>query len=181
MILGVLIMISCSKQIKIPKAEKKTYKIEQHGDTRNDNYYWMRLTDEQKLKKPYDSQTKNVLDYIEQENNYTNRSLIHTRELQNQIFDEIVGRIKEDDKSVPYYKNGYFYYSRYEKGKEYEIYCRRKGNLNNPEEIILDGNRLSEGADYFSIDSINVSPDNNWVAYGVDTLGRGFILYFLKI
>ena len=85
MILGVLIMISCSKQIKIPKAEKKTYKIEQHGDARNDNYYWMRLTDEQKLKKPYDSQTKNVLDYIEQENNYTNRSLIHTRELQNQI------------------------------------------------------------------------------------------------
>jgi len=95
MILGVLIMGSCSKQIKIPKAEKKIYKIKQHGDVRNDNYYWMRLTDEQKLKKPYDSQTKNVLSYIEQENNYTDQSLLHTEELQNQIFDEIVGRIKK--------------------------------------------------------------------------------------
>tara|TARA_B100000767_G_scaffold97893_1_gene93898 strand:+ start:633 stop:2744 length:2112 start_codon:yes stop_codon:yes gene_type:complete len=180
MILGVLIMGSCSKKIKIPKAEKKTYKIEHHGDERHDNYYWMRLTDKQKLTKPYDDQTKKVLNYIEQENNYTDHAFKHTEKLQNQIFDEIVGRIKEDDKSVPYYKNGYFYYSRYEKGKEYEIYCRKKSNLNNPEEILLDGNLLSKETDYFSIDSINVSPDNNWIAYGVDTLGRRFYSLFFK-
>ena len=141
----------------------------------------MRLSDEQKSKKPFDKQTQAVIDYIDEENNYTKKSLEHTEKLQNEIFDEIVGKIKKDDNSVPYFKNGYFYYTRFEKDKEYEIYCRKKDNLNSTEEILLDGNILSKNSEYFSIDSLHVSPDNNWVAYGVDTLGRRFYSIFLKI
>ena len=173
-------MSSCSKSIIEPKAKKERYKIEKHNDVRIDNYYWMRLTDEQKTKKPYDQETRAVLDYINKENDYTTKSLKHTENLQNKIFDEIVGRIKKNDNSVPYYKNGYFYYTRYENSKEYEIYCRKKDNLKSPEEILLDVNILSKNSDYFSIDSIHVSPDNNWVAYGVDTLGRRFYSIFFK-
>ena len=103
-------MSSCSESINEPKAKRETHKIEKHNDVRTDNYYWMRLTDEQKSKKPFDQQTQAVLDYINEENDYTRRSLKQTETLQNEIFDEIIGRIKKDDNSVPYYKNGYFYY-----------------------------------------------------------------------
>jgi len=173
-------MSSCSELINEPKAKKETHKIEKHNHVRTDNYYWMRLTDEQKTKKPFDQQTQAVLDYIKEENDYTTQSLKHTESLQSELFDEIVGRIKKEDNSVPYFKNGYFYYTRYEKDKEYEIYCRKKNNLKSSEEIILDANVLSKNSDYFSIDSIHVSPDNNWIAYGVDTLGRRFYSIFFK-
>jgi oligopeptidase B len=179
-IIGALLMNSCSELINEPRAKKESHKIEKHNDVRVDNYYWMRLTDEQKSKKVLDQQSQNVMDYIKAENDYTIESLKHTEPLQSKIFNEIVSRIKKDDNSVPYYKNGYFYYTRYEKGKEYEIYCRKKNNLKNPEEVILDGNILSKNTNYFSIDSLHVSPDNKWIAYGIDTLGRRFYSIFFK-
>ena len=84
----------------------------------------------------------------EMENNYTQESLLHTKDLQENIFDEIVGRIKKDDETVPYLDNGYYYYSRYEEGKEYAIYCRKKGFLDAQEEILLDANEMAKGYDY---------------------------------
>tara|TARA_B100001750_G_scaffold131598_1_gene104641 strand:- start:2116 stop:4200 length:2085 start_codon:yes stop_codon:yes gene_type:complete len=156
----------------IPKATKKPYEMTEHGNTRIDNYYWMRLTDDQKSAKKYDNQTTEVVEYIEDENSYLESNLSHTKNFQNDLFEEIVGRIEKDDESVPYFDNGYFYYSRYESGKEYAIHCRKKGSLDGQEEILLDENILADGFDYFAIGGRRVSPDNKWLAYGVDTLSR---------
>ena len=167
-------IISCTETSLPPDATKKPHEITVHGDTRVDSYYWMRLTDKQKSAKEFDYQTSEVVDYIAAENEYTQSSLNHTKKFQDKLFDEIVGRIKKDDVSVPYLDNGYYYYTRYEKGKEYAIRCRKKGSLNSPEEIILDENKLAEGYDYFAVSGMNVSPDNEWLAFGVDTLSRRF-------
>ena len=172
-ILTLLIIFgACMQKMKIPDASKKPHKMTIHGDTRVDNYYWMRLTDKQKSTKQYDNQTKEVVDYIDSENKYTQNKLSHTTKFQNDLFDEIVGRIKKDDESVPYFDNGYYYYSRNEKDKEYVIYCRKKDSLNNPEEILLDENELAEGHDYFGLGGMTISPDNKWIAFGVDTVSR---------
>ena len=160
------------QKIKIPDASKTPHKMTIHGDTRVDNYYWMRLTDKQKSTKQYDNHTKEVVDYINAENKYTQKKLSHTTKFQNDLFDEIVGRIKKDDESVPYFDNGYYYYSRNEKDKEYAIYCRKKDSLNNPEEVLLDENELAEGHDYFGLGGMTISPDNKWIAFGVDTVSR---------
>jgi len=151
-----------------------------HGDTRVDDYYWMRLTDEQKSAKKKDSHTQEVLDYINAENAYTQKRLKHTEKFQNDLFDEIVGRIKKDDESVPYLDNGYFYYTRYEKGKEYAIHCRKKGSLDSKEEILLDENVLAKGHDYFAVGGMDVSPDNQWMSYGVDLVSRRIYTIYFK-
>jgi len=160
-------------QSKIPPdASMKPLELTMHNDTRIDNYYWMRLTDEQKNAKTYDSQTQEVVDYIDEENNYTQSNLSHTKKLQKTLYNEMISRIKKDDESVPYYKNGYYYYSRFEEKKEYRIHCRKKGSLEAKEEIILNENELAKGYDYFAIGGRSISPDNKWLAYGVDTLSR---------
>jgi len=169
-----ILLSACMQNSTPPNATKKTHEMTIHGDTRVDDYYWMRLTDEQKSAKDKDSQTQEVLDYINAENAYTQKRLKHTEKFQNDLFDEIVGRIKKDDESVPYLDNGYYYYTRYEKGKEYAIHCRKKGSLDGDEEVIMDENELAEGFDYFAIGSMSVSPDNQWLAFGVDTLSRRF-------
>ena len=167
-----LILSACMQKSTIPKATKKPYEMTEHGNTRIDNFYWMRLTDDQKSGKKYDNQTTEVVEYIEDENSYLESNLSHTKNFQNNLFEEIVGRIEKDDESVPYFDNGYFYYSRYESGKEYAIHCRKKGSLDGQEEILLDENILADGFDYFAIGGRRVSPDNKWLAYGVDTLSR---------
>ena len=168
-----LTLFGCMSKIKSPpNAITKPHELAMHGDTRIDNYYWMRLTDDQKNAKALDSQTQEVVDYISQENKYTQSSLSHTKKLQNTIFEEMVSRIKKDDESVPYLKNGYYYYSRFEKDLEYRIHCRKKGSLDAEEEIILDENTLAEGYDYFSIGGMSISPDNKWLAFSVDTVSR---------
>ena len=174
--LSLLITITffgCMKETKTPPDTiMKPFEITMHSDTRIDNYYWMRLTDEQKNAKNYDNQTQEVVDYITEENSYTRLSLSHTKKLQKTLYKEMVSRIKKDDESVPYYKNGYYYYSRYEQNKEYRIHCRKKDSLEAKEEVILDENELAKGYDYFAVAGRNISPDNNWLAYGVDTLSR---------
>ena len=167
-----LILSACMQKSTIPKATKKPYEMTEHGNTRIDNYYWMRLTDDQKSAKKYDNQTTEVVEYIEDENSYLESNLSHTKNFQDDLFEEIVGRIEKDDESVPYFDNGYFYYSRYESGKEYAIHCRKKGSLDGQEEILLDENILADGFNYFAIGGRRVSPDNKWLAYGVDTLSR---------
>ncbi len=151
-----------------------------HGDTRVDDYYWMRLTDEQKSAKEKDSHTQEVVDYIDAENDYTESRLKHTKKFQDKLFDEIVDRIKKDDESVPYLDNGYFYYTRYEKGKEYAIHCRKKESLDGEEEILLDENVLAKGHDYFAVGGMDVSPDNQWMSYGVDLVSRRIYTIYFK-
>jgi oligopeptidase B len=168
------------QKIKIPNASKKPHSMTIHGDTRVDNYYWMRLTDKQKSTKQYDDHTKEVVDYIDAENKYTENKLSHTTKFQNDLFDEIVGRIKKEDESVPYLDNGYYYYSRNEKNKEYAIYCRKKDSLNNSEEVLLDENELAEGHDYYGLGGMTISPDNQWIAFGVDTVSRRIYEIYFK-
>jgi len=166
--------------IKPPTATKKDSVLEMHGDKRIDPYFWMRLTDEQKNAEKPDEQTQQVLDYLNAENKHTKSILKPTEDLQKKLFDEIVGRIKKDDESVPYFKNGYWYYSRYEKGKEYSIYCRKKESLEGKEEILIDANKEAEGHDYYRIGGYQISPDNKIMAYSEDFVSRNIFTFKFK-
>ena len=170
LIFPALLLAACNKQtVKPPVAEKIPHEV---FDGRIDNYYWMRLSDEQKSAETSDEHTLKVLDYLNGENEYTTAVMKHNEGLQQTLFDELTGRIKQDDESVPYLDNGYYYYTRYSEGKEYPVHCRKKGSLDAPEEIILDVNMLAEGKDYCSVSQIRVSRDNKMVAYGVDFVSR---------
>ena len=175
-----ILLSACMQNSTPPNATKKALKMTIHGDTRIDDYYWMRLTDEQKSSKEKDSHTQEVLDYINAENAYTEKGMKHTEKFQNDLFDEIVGRIKKDDESLPYLDNGYFYYTRYEKGKEYAIHCRKKESLDGEEKILLDENVLAKGHNHFAVGGMNVSPDNQWMSYGVDLVSRRIYTIYFK-
>lgn len=164
--------MSLNQNPKPPIAKKIPLEMNIHNDTRVDDYFWMRLSDEQKNAETPDSQTQDVLDYLNAENDYTKKVLGHTEEFQKKLFDEIVGRIKQDDESVPYKDNGYFYITRFEEGKEHPIYSRKKGNLEAPEEIMLDENELAKPFDYYKIVGRNVSSNNKIIAFGEDTVSR---------
>jgi len=171
----VMMVINRQKEetvMKTPVAEKIPHKTTIHGYDLVDNYHWMRLTDKQKLAKDPDAQTQKVMDNLKAENAYKEANLKHTEQFQGKLFDEIVGRIKKDDESVPYLDNGYWYYTRYEEDKEYPIYCRKKGSLDNAEEIMINVNEWAEGHDYFSLTGLSVSPNNRLLVFSVDTLSR---------
>jgi oligopeptidase B len=168
------------QDLQAPIAEKIAYEMEKHGDKRVDNYYWMKLTDEQKNATEPDVQTKKVLAYLNAENDYKDKMLSHTTDFQDKLYNEIVGRIKQDDESVPYKDNGYFYYVRYEEGKEYPIHCRKQGSLDAKEEVMLDVNEMAKGHSYMQVSGISVSPDNKILAYGVDTLSRRIYTIYFK-
>ncbi len=161
-----------STDLKPPIAEKKDSVLTIHGHERVDPYFWMRLTDDQKTAEQPDEQTQNVLTYLNLENDYTREVMKETEGLQQKLYDEIVGRIKQDDESVPYFQNGYWYYTRFEEGKEYPIYARKKGTLEAEEEILLNVNGMAEGLSYYDVGGMNVGPTNMMVAFGEDTLSR---------
>ena len=169
----VLPVNSCSKRqtsadMKPPFAEKKPKELTIHGHTRIDNYFWMNNRED-----------TSVINYLKAENAYTDEVMKDTKEFQDQLYNEIVGRIKQTDESVPYRDNGYYYYTRFEEGKEYPVYCRKKGNLESDEEILLNVNEMAEGHDYFQVAGLTVSPDNKLIAYGVDTVSRRkYTIYF---
>lgn len=178
---GIFLFAACTDQPKkeeiqmrqnAPVAEKADTLLNEHGQTRVDPYFWMRLTDEQKSAESPDTHTKKVLDYLDAENDFTKKALAHTEDLQQKLYDEIVGRIKKDDESVPYFSNGYWYYTRYESDSEYPIYCRKKENLNSDEIVFLNVNELAEGHDYYSVGGLSISPDNKILSFGEDTLSR---------
>ncbi|MEQ6123841.1 S9 family peptidase [Pseudotenacibaculum sp. MALMAid0570] len=155
-----------------PIAEKKPEELVIHNHTRIDNYFWMRLTDDQKDAEVKDNQTKKVEAYLNEENNYFDEVTANTKDFQEELFQEMKGRIKEDDESVPYFKNQYFYITRYEKGKQYPIYSRKKGNLNTKEEILFNVNNEAEGYEYFQLGGLNISRDNKLAAFATDTVSR---------
>ncbi len=168
-----------STDSKHPVAEKIPKELEKHGDVRIDNYFWMRLSDTQKLAPIKDKQTQKVVDYLEAENTYYKDLTAYTKNFQEELFQEMKGRIKEDDASVPYKNNGYFYNTRYEIGKQYPIYSRKKGSLEAPEEILFDVNEMAKGFDYYQLGGLNVSPDNKLAVFATDTVSRR--QYFLRI
>lgn len=146
-----------------PVAAIKPYKVVSPHGTRVDPYYWLRD----------DTRTApEVLAYLKAENDYKDAMLAHTRGLQDKLYQEIVGRIKQDDASPPQLDHGYWYYTRFETGREYPVYCRRQGTMDAPEEVLLDGNAMGEGQAYFNIGSFEISPNNRLMAYTEDTVGR---------
>lgn len=144
-----------------PIAAKKPHQLEKHGHIRTDNYYWLN-----------DRENPEVIEYLNQENEYYQKATAHTKDFQNQLFDEMKSRIKEDDESVPYFYNGYYYITRFEKGKDYPIHSRKKGSLDAPEEIMFDCNEMAQGHAYFQLVGLSISEDNQWISFGVDTVSR---------
>lgn len=164
-------MISCSRSDKVPEpptAERIDTTLTMHGDTRVDPYFWLNQRD-----------NPQVLDYLKAENAYRKAVLKPVEKLQKKLYQEMIGRIKQDDKSVPYLDNGYYYYWRYEKGAEYRIYARKKELLETEEEILLNVPEMAGGFDYFDVSDFSISNNNRYLAWGVDTLSRRkYTLYF---
>src|SRR5690554_5935523 len=156
-------------KITSPKAKKISKILEKHGDIRQDDYYW--------LNNPEDAE---VIDYLKKENTYYDKMTAHTKKFKEDLFEEMKARIKEDDQSVPYKLNGYYYITRYEKGQDYPIYTRKKGSMNAKEEVLFNVNEMAKGHAFYNLAGINVSEDNKLVSFGVDTLSRRKYDIFIK-
>ncbi len=157
-----------SENLVPPMAAKKDTVLEKHGDKRIDSYYWLN-----------DRENPEVIQYLKDENTYYEKMTAHTKDFQQQLFDEMKARIKEDDESVPYLYNGYYYITRFEKGKEYPIFSRKKGSLTANEEIMFDCNEMAKGKAYFKLSGLNVSEDNKLVSFATDETGRR--IYTLQV
>ena len=176
-ILSLIFAASCKNKehskknmdIKPPTAEKIEKHLEIHGDVRVDNYYWLN-----------DRENEEVIDYLERENDYYDKKTAHTKDFQEDLFEEMKSRIKEDDESVPYKFNGFYYITRFEKGKDYPIYTRKKDSLEAEEEILFNVNEMAEGHSYYSLTGLSVSPDNKLVSFGVDTVSRRKYTLYVK-
>lgn len=147
-----------------PDVAKKPHEVKApFGATRSDEYYWLR-----------DDERKNpeMLAYLKAENDYATAFMAPLKQVEDRLYDEIVGRIKQDDASVPYRERGYWYYTRFESGKDYPIHARRKGTMQGPEEILLDVNAMAAGKDYFNVAEYEISPDNKIMAWTDDDVGR---------
>jgi len=155
--------------LSYPTAPKRPYEITQHGQTRIDNYYWMR-----------DRSDPEVLKYLHAENDYLEEIMGHTKSLQETLYAEMKERIKETDATVPEKRGEHYYYSRNEAGKQYPIYCRKKGSLDSTEEILLDQNILAEGKSFCSVGALTVSPDGNKLAYSLDIEGGEVYTLYVK-
>ncbi len=153
--------LKMTEKIIPPVAAIKPETLEKHGDVRIDNYYWLNQREDQE-----------VLDYLNAENDYYQKLTAHTKPFQDALFEEMKSRIKEDDSSVPYKYNGYWYITRYEKGKDYPIYARRKETMDAPEQILFDCNEMAVGHSYFNLSGLSISEDNKWASFGVDTVSR---------
>lgn len=152
-----------------PKAAIRPHAMTMHGHSRIDNYYWLN-----------ERENPEVLAYLEAENQYADACLKHTEPLQEQLFKEITSRIKQDDNSVPIKIRDYYHYTRFEEGKEYPIYCRKKHSLEAEEEVILDGNVLAEGHAFFEIGEVSLSEDDRLLAYSVDIVSRRIYTVYVK-
>src|SRR5437764_5696898 len=158
-----------SSSLPAPPVAKKIPKTtEINGHTLVDNYYWLR-----------EKKNPEVKAYLEAENAYTDAVMKPTEDFQKKLYDEMLGRIKETDVEVPYKEGDYFYYTRTEAGKQYAIRCRRKGNMEAPEEVLLDVNELAKGHAFMSIAAFAVSSDGNLLAYSYDN--TGFRQYTLAV
>ena len=152
-----------------PHPEKKAFELTEHEDTRVDDYYWLNQRE-----------NPEVINFLEAENAYLKEVMSDTEGFQEDLYNEIVGRIKQDDESVPYLDNGYYYYTRFEVGKEYPVMCRKKGDMDADEEVLLNVNKMAVGHSYFQVGGTSVSPDNRLLAYSVDTVSRRKYTVYIK-
>lgn len=152
-----------------PVAEKNPKTFTLHGDTRIDEFYWLNERENPKVR-----------EFLEAENRYADSALSPVAGLKKRLFEEMKARIQEDDSSVPYFKNGFWYYSRFEKGKEYPIFCRKHGDMTAAEQVMLDANQIAEGHEYSLTTGLNVSPDNRLLFFCVDYTGRNLFKFFIK-
>ena len=144
-----------------PLAKQIPKNLTIHNDVRDDEFYWLN-----------NRENPEVIDYLDKENDYYNAHTAHTKNFQVSLFEEMKSRIKEDDSSVPYKYNGYWYITKFEKGKDYPIYIRKKESLSASEELLFDCNEMAKGHSYFRLVGLSISPNNNMISYGVDTTGR---------
>ena len=151
-----------------PSPKKKPKNLKKFDSIRVDNYYWLKNRND-----------PDVIKYLEKENDYYEKKTSHTKEFQDKIFKEIKNRIKEDDKSVPYFLNGYWYITKFKKDKDYPVYVRKKETLDSKEQILFDCNFLAKNYNFFNLSNIKISPDNKLAAYSIDTVSRR--LYTIKI
>lgn len=161
-------MIQRTKKMKAPEVQKRDTVLEIHGDKRIDSYYWLN-----------DRNDPEVIDYLNSENAFLKEVMSSTENFQHQLYGEMVGRIKKVDMSVPYLDNKYYYYTRYEEGLEYPIYCRKFDSLDAAEQIIIDANVASKGFDFYNIGHMAISPDNQLCAFSEDVLSRR--IYTIRI
>ena len=152
---------SMSELPNAPLAKQIPKNLTIHDDVRVDEFYWLN-----------DRDNPEVIDYLNKENDYYNAHTAHTKAFQTSLFDEMKSRIKEDDSSVPYKYNGYWYITKYEKGKDYPIYTRKKETLEAEEELLFDCNEMAKDHSYFRLVGLNINLNNDLVSYGVDTTGR---------
>ena len=164
-----LILAPTAGAVTPPVAEKQSHEMTLHGDRRVDPYFWLR-----------EQENPKVLDYLRAENRYTESWMADTSTLQAQLYREMVGYLKETDQSVPRKKGDYYYYARTEKGKNYRMYCRRKGSMQGAEEVILDLNAEAVGKDYLALGNYQLSPDQRYLAYSLDTSGAESYTVFIK-
>ena len=173
----IFVLSACKNKIEMnfdtsitaPIADINPYQLKIHGDIRIDNYYWMK-----------ERENPEVIDYLERENDYYNKMTKNSKNFQENLFEELKDRIKNNDESVPYFFNGYWYITRFEEGNQYPIYLRKKDSIDAMEEIIFDCNLMSKGYDYFRLVGMNVSPDNSKVIYGIDTESRRKYTLYVK-
>ena len=149
------------KEVKAPVAKIIPKTLEKFGEERIDNYFWLN-----------DRENPEVIDYLNKENAYYKKMTAHTKTFQKELFEEMKGRIKEDDESVPYLYNGYYYITRFETGKNYPIYSRKKESLSAKEEILFDCNKMAKGHSYFQLGGLSISPDNKLAVFSIDIVGR---------
>lgn len=147
--------------ISAPKAKVIPKTLKKHKEARIDNYFWLNNREDSE-----------VIDYLNKENAYYESMTSHTQNLKDSLFEEMKARIKEDDSSVPYFYNGYFYITRFETGKDYPIFARKKGSLFAEEEILFNCNEMAKGHAYFKLGGLSISPDNKFASFGVDIVGR---------
>ena len=155
------------KEITPPNLKKVPKSLIKFNDERIDNYYWLR-----ERENPY------VIEYLNSENDYYKKMTLHTKDFQDKLFHEIKNKIKQEDQSVPYFLNGYWYVTKYKENLDYPIYFRYKDSLKSKEEILFDCNKLAQSHDYFNLSNFKVSPNNKIVAFSVDTVSRR--LYTIK-
>ena len=173
-VISTLLLVSCQNdeiattednnnmdKIQPPVCEIIPHELSIHNDIRIDNYFWLN-----------DRENQKTIDYLNAENQYTKDNLKKTEELQKQLFTEMKSRIKEDDQSVPYFKNGYYYQTKYTEGGEYPIYTRAKNKDFSDVEILLDGNEMGAHLEYFDLSNVEVSPNNKLIAFSTDTVSR---------
>jgi len=164
--------MSTTTALRPPVAAKEPHALTAHGQTRMDEYFWMRLSEDQRSAAKPDAHTQRVVAHLEAENRYTDSMMAPMRGLRDALFKEMKARVKEDDLSVPYRENGYWYSFRYEKGKEYAVHMRRVDKQGAQETDILNENIMAEGHEFFDLGDFEIAPGNTICAYSVDTVGR---------